>query len=451
MAKIIFEDIKHNGINQKRNPNLNNFYSEINNDNVKNSNEGGKNFNSNNILKTGPVIKQRLQRTPQMKDRQRFIGKPLLLLFIFVLFVSGLYFIGNYKHKTDIVLTQKVQKMNFDNQNFLASKNKDNNSIEFELMIISDKKFKKVILTEPKEVSIKAYGSITLLNEFSTAPQKLLPGTFISDNEGKTYQINKAVVIPGYTKEDNQIIPGQVIVEIISFLPGDSYNGSPLDFHIISFKGTNKYNKIYGKLKNPLIGGASGLYYSLNDIDKANLENIANTSLRDDLMNQVKVLFPDEYILYPNLSNFSYKNNDNFISKTPESEIEIEGYLSVVLLKKDNLMHNLIKFSLPELSKDEIKEINIHDLEKLSINFMNNDQVILKDTISIPLKINGDINLIWNPNIEILKSKLLGIHENEVLDILRQDKGIASASVKIFPPWRKYLPNDLSKINIKFK
>ena len=36
------------------------------------------------------------------------------------------------------------------------------------MMIVSDKKVKNIILTEPKEVSLKAKGNIIIYNEFST-------------------------------------------------------------------------------------------------------------------------------------------------------------------------------------------------------------------------------------------------------------------------------------------
>lgn len=452
MVRIIFEDIKHNGKKQKDNLNRNNFFSDINfHKNKLKKNEINKSFDSNKLLNISPVYKQRLQSTPQVKGKIRIIRRPILVILLVVLVFYVMYWIGNSQYEAKIVLTEKEQIVNLDNQNFIASKNGNINNIEFEIMIISDKKFKKIVLTEPKEVSIKAKGSIILYNEFSTNSQKLLAGTFVSDNDGKTYQIDNTITIPGYSQDGNKILPGQVIAEIQSFLPGENYNGSPVDFNVISFKGTNKYNKIYGKLKNPLVGGATGLYYSLNDIDKVNLENIAKSSLRDDLLNQVKVLFPQEYILYPDATTFSYKNNDDFISKTPESEIEIEGVLSVVLFKKESLVNNITKFSLPDVSKDELKEINIFDLEKLSINFNDKNQIISKETTSIPLKVNGKVNLVWTPNTEILKLKLLGVPNNEVLSILRQDKGISSASVKIFPPWNKYIPSELSKINITFK
>jgi hypothetical protein len=395
---------------------------------------------------------QRIKSTPQIRTKSKIFHKPILVFFIICLIGGGIYWGGEFFQKSDITITSKHQIINYNNKQFIASKDGDANAVDFEIMITEDTKLKSIILTEPKEVSVKAKGSITLYNEFSSTPQKLLAGTFLADNNGKTYKTDKAVTVPGYKIDTNKKnIPGQVVVEISAFLPGDAYNGSPTDFYITSFKNTSKYNKIYGKLKTPLSGGASGLVYTLDDLNMSKIDNIAQSTLKDDLLKKVKALVPDGYILYPNATTFSYTIGDNEFSKTPESEIEIKGILSVVLLKEKSLIDNIIKVSLPEIKGDELKEIVIPDLSKLTFNFVNKDQLITKDLVSIPFYFSGDIDAIWKPDIETLKIKMLGVNKSSVLPIFRQDPGVSSAIVKIFPPWQSHIPEDVNKINIILK
>jgi hypothetical protein len=257
------------------------------------------------------------------------------------------------------------------------------------------------------------------------------------------------VTIPGYTKDINaKVVPGQIITQISSFLPGDTYNGSPTDFYINSFKGGTKYNKIYGKLQSPLTGGAVGTVYTLDDNTKNDIATIAQSSLKEDLLKQVKALVPPGYILYPDALVFSYTTPDNIISKTPETGIEIDGSLSVVLLKEKSLMDNIIKTSLPDILGSELREVKIPDMSKFVFSFTNNGQLITKDMENVSFTLSGDADAIWNPDTETLKTKLRGVNQNAVLPIFQEDKGIAQALVKIFPPWQKSIPNDLSKINI---
>ena len=392
---------------------------------------------------------QRLQRTPQIKNERKILHNPVLVIFIFCVIFGGIYWGGNVSQKANIIITAKHQIINYNNKQFASSKDYNGDSVNFEIMIVSDKKLKKIILTVPKDVSIKAKGSVTFYNEYSIEPQKLVVGTFLTDNSGKSYKTDSVIIIPGYKIDvSKKIIPGEIFADITSFLPGDLYNGSPTDFSINSFKGTAKSSKIYGKLKSPLVGGASGSVYTLDDSNKTDINNLSQSSLKDDLLKQVKALVPPGYILYPDASSFSYKVEDNVLSKTPEAEVSIEGSLSVVLLKEKSLIDNIIKISLPNISSDELKEIKIPDLSKLSFSFTNKDQLITKDTDAVSFALTGDVDAIWNPDIEILKIKLLGINKDDVLPIFQSDKGIGSALVKISPPWQKYIPNDLAKINI---
>jgi len=392
---------------------------------------------------------KRISRTPQLRNKPRLIKKTILAVFLLCVIAGVVYWGGNIFYKANINITSKHELIDYKDKQFIASKDQNNDSVNFEIMITTDKRTKKITLTEAKEVSTKAEGVAILYNEFGATPVKLSVGTFLSDEEGKAYKTNSTITIPGSKTVNGEIIPGQIEVGITSFLPGEAYNGSPSNFYINSLKGTTRYNKIYGKLKDPLVGGAQGLVYEIDSANDTGIDKIAQSSLKDDLVEKVKALVPPGYILYPGASTFSYKTGDNGIfSKTPEAEVEIEGTLAVVLIKEKSLMDNIIKISLKDITKEELKEINIHNLDKLSFSFADNNQTITKDIDTVSFNMTGQIEAIWEPDIEILKSQLLGVHKDQVLPIFRQDKGISSAIIKIFPPWKKYIPNNITKINI---
>jgi hypothetical protein len=382
------------------------------------------------------------------KTKVRIMNKFIFVFLILSIFIGGVYWGLEIFQKVNITIIPKTKLITYKNKQFSVLKDPKEDGVNFEMMIVSDKKLIDITLSQSKEVSIKATGSVTLYNGFSVKAEKLSTGTFLSDGNGKTYKINNNVIIPGYKIDNKKIIPGQVVVNITSFLPGEIYNGSPADFYVNSFKGTSKYNKIYGKLKSPLVGGASGLVYELDDSNKKDIEKIAQTSLKENLFRKVKSLVPLGYILYPNAINFSYKKLDSFLSKKPETQIEIEATLSAVLLKEKSLEEMVTKTSLPNISESELKEIKILGLDKLSFSFVNKDQLITKDINLIPFSLSGDINVIWNPDLKLLKTKLIGIHKNDIVSVFQQDPGIESGLVKFFPPWQKYIPSDLSKIKI---
>ena len=458
MAKIIFEDIKLNKKPKQvlvpkeevRFVSSTEIKNEIEKARAKAKIEEVEQIKVEKDKKINFPSSQRLTSTPRVKTKNKIISNFTLVLFLFVI-IFGVFFLGsNYFQKANITITTKHQSINYKNKQFTASK--DSGSTDFEIMINTDEKSKTLILTEPKDVTAKAQGSVTFYNEFSQNPQKLQVGTFLADENGKTYKTDSSVNIPGYKLDiSKKIVPGQIKVSITAFLPGETYNGSPSDFYITSFKGTIKYKKIYAKLDKELTGGISGLVYVMNDEDKMRINNTAETEFRDDLIKKVEALVPPGYILYPNAMNFSYQTEGEVTSKTPEAEIKMKGTLAVLLLKEKSLVDNILKISLPEVKGEELKEINILALNKLTFNFVNKDQPIDKDINSIPFFLTGDTEAVWSPDTELLKTKLVGIPKTEVLNVFRKDPGIAGAIVKIFPPWNKYIPNEPSKINIILK
>jgi hypothetical protein len=461
MNKIIFQDIKLNRNRIKTSdakelkeiPELKQKFIDNNSINEKKeTSENTKIYNQPVVIdkyfKDDHASKKRIESTPQQKKKKPIINKYISLLFFLTLIIIVIYFGQSLFEKVDVSIKSKQELISYDEKQFIAKKEINGESINFIIMMYPEKKFKKVFLTDSETVSKKAKGVMTFYNEYSLNPQKIVTETFVSDETGKTYLTQEAVTIPGYRILDGEIVPGQIDVTIEAFLAGSNYNGEPNDFFVNAFKDDIKYSKIYGKLKNPLIGGISGLAYSLNEVDKENLVLLINDYYKEELIAKVKASVPAGYILYPKAMKFSYNINDEILSEEPETEIEIDELLSVVLIEENSLIAGIIKTSLPLVSRYDTREIMIPDLNKLDFNFTENNQEITKDIDLISFNLNGDLRVIWRPDINKLKDKLKGVKKDEALPIFRQESGIASALVKFFPPWKRYFPEDSERINI---
>lgn len=375
-------------------------------------------------------------------------GKFIFYLLLIILVLFGFYSFLNIFYKANISIEAKHELFTLKDKVFTTSKD-ENNLIPFEITIITEEDEETATLTDSENVSLKAKGEITLYNEYSTTPQSISSGTYISDDKGKTYMINTSVKIPGYKIEESKVVPGQIDAKITAFLTGDSYNGNPNSFNIISFKNTPKYNKIYAKTKIPLTGGAQGLVYKLNSTKIDDLNKIANSSFKDYIMNKLEI--PDGYILYKDATTFSYQIDEGILSPTPKTKVKMTGKLSAIIFKEKDLSKYLLRVLLPKISKEEFSKLNPPEISKLKFNFTDVNQEITKDLKSLSFMLNGDIDVIWNPDVLSLSNSLRGVSKNKISDIFKQDVGIASVSVKIFPPWKNNLPKSSSRINITVK
>lgn len=392
----------------------------------------------------------RFSQTPQMPNAGRPFNKKILFAFVLALIVGIFYLLSTVFLSANVAIIAKNKSFDLKHLRLTAGKSKID-SVPFELMIVSDKEYKDVVLTNSKEVTEKAKGQITLYNEYSTKVQKIMVNSFISDENGKTYKTDTAISIPGYSiDESKKIIPGQVDVNITAFLPGEAYNGNPESFTFNAFKGTDKYKKIYGKAKTSISGGIVGLVYLLDEKEKANI-SLKTTTSKEKILRKLSAQVPVGYILYPNAMDFSYEFDDSVVSKTPDTKIEINGILSAYILKESDLSKILINKLLPDIGDLERSEILPPQLSLLSFNFVNKDQLINKEVGEFEFELTGSLPLNWMPDIDLLKGLLVGKNKNEAPIVFKQDPGISSASVSIMPFWSKILPKDIKNINIMIK
>ncbi|MDE2031191.1 MAG: hypothetical protein KGI58_02970 [Patescibacteria group bacterium] len=452
MAKRVMEDMKSGGIKitrivniKKEVPEPSSYKKEVPEPSSYKKEQPisyKKNKNKNEFTR-------RFSSTPHSPKSKTNLHRFFVILLLIAILIAGVYWISDAFQNARIYITSKNKSFVLDHQQFVAS-NDSSTPTNFELMIVSSEEDKDVTLSSSlQNVSYKAKGEITLYNEYSTKPQSLSAHTFISDDNGKTYQTDSSVTIPGYTLDNNKnITAGQASVGITSFLPGDSYNGSPNSFTINSFKNTAKFKAIYGKLKTALTGGAQGNVYTLDPVEKGTMDAIAQSSFKSNLINKAIAEVPSDYILYPNAYTFSYQIDENIFSPTPNAKVKITGSLSAIILDKKDLSNTLVKNMLPDVVNPELSEISIQNLSKLNFNFIQQDQSITKDTKSIPFSLSGTLNAKWSPNISNLIDKLQGVNKNNLTSIFKLDPGIDSVETKIFPPWQSYLPNDKSKIHI---
>ena len=396
------------------------------------------------------VQEQKLYSTPQVKRKEGWVRKRFLILLLVSIFITGVYALCERFQNANITIVAKHQSYNLDKIAFNAGSD-GSAQIAFELMIVSNEEYKDVTLTQSQDVSIKAKGEITFYNENSTKAQSLAIHTFVSDSAGKTYQTDKAVSIPGYKTVDGKVVPGQVSVGITAFLAGDTYNGAPTDFTINGFKGTAKFQKIYGKLKTPLAGGAQGLVYALNSDDKGSITAFAQSTFKSNLLKKVDAQVPPGYILYPNALNFSYDTETEKLFPDTKAKVKTSGTVSAIILNEKDLSNAIVKTLQPKISDREFKEISIPDMPKLTFNFKDAGQLINKDVKSVSFNLSGAVNAIWTPDITQLQSSVAGVRKADLISIFKSDPGIASATAKIFPPWQSYLPEDSSKIKINLK
>ena len=107
-----------------------------------------------------------------------------------------------------------------------------------------------------------ASGKITVYNNYSSAPQKLIANTRFQTSDGKIYRIKGAISVPGM---------GVTEATVYADRAGEEYNIGPADFTIPGLKGGPRFEKVFAKSKSAMSGGTSG---NVRIVKKEDLDSV---------------------------------------------------------------------------------------------------------------------------------------------------------------------------------
>lgn len=94
--------------------------------------------------------------------------------------------------------------------------------------------------------SKKATGKITVYNNYSTTPQRLILNTRFQSPDGRIYRLATSLMVPGKTIMNGKETPGSVDAVVIAEEEGAQYDIGPTRFTIPGYIGDPRYESMYG-------------------------------------------------------------------------------------------------------------------------------------------------------------------------------------------------------------
>lgn len=330
---------------------------------------------------------------------------------------------------------------------FTATKDsKDDTSLSYMVMSLSGDTSITLPATQTKDVSNFAQGTVTMFNNYSTAPVKIVKNTELLGSNGQIYKINTQVSIPGYTKSPAGNIPGTVDVDITAATSGEIANIDTSDFTIPYFAKRPQAGKIYAQTKTPVSGGLSGI---LNTIPQASAD-AAYQSLQDQLkaslVEKEKVQIPPGYLFFDGATVF--QADDTVVapySKTSNVPIALHGKLTAYLIKQDTLVQTIVQKFVSDYNNEPVTIPNIS-----SLSFVPSASAPLDpDTdTSITFSFAGNVKIIWSIDTNSIQQALAGKDKSSFSNILASIVGVEKADLVIKPFWKQSFPDDPKKIYV---
>jgi len=353
----------------------------------------------------------------------------------------------NYQSHTDVVIEPHLSYVPFQ-ESITLYDNPNQDQLGFEIIALTGSEETAITATETRAVESFAAGTVTIVNEFSTEPQRLLPNTRFQSASGSMFILGKQeVIIPGKTDAG----PGTITAEIFAANPGEQYNIDATDFSIIGFKEaglTDKFNTIYASSSTAFSGGFIGTEPFLGEGEKLQATNELTESLTNRLQERLIQEKTERLVLIDNsLEMRIEKVNVQSAETENTATLEINGTLVALAVGKKELAEyiNVELQKRGDIDNQKLKNIGTIDikLNQSSIDFDTLDSAIVIADMS-PLY----VSLVDN---QLISQQLQGLGITSVDAVLDAIPTIDRAEITINPFWKKTLSSDANDISISYK
>jgi len=357
---------------------------------------------------------------------------------ILLVVLAGGYFLSTKLARATVKISPRQATFNVTGQ-FSAAKAPVTSGLEFSVIKLEETKEMTVTATEQKRVETKAGGKVTITNNYSSAPQRLVASTRLSAPDGAIFRLIDSVTVPGSG--------GQVTVLVTADIAGKAGNIAPTSFKIVGFKGTAKYDKFAVSSDKDFTGGQSGLVNLISESERKKAEASLQADLKIAISKKAKLQIPADYIIFDDgmIFDFTSRQKENVASS---SEAVLEGQMSLiaVLFKSSNLSGYLALRQNPDEPVEGLKVANLTDLQ---FQWLDKEKFDADRSKTINFKLTGNAKLIWPIKTEEIKSKLAGLSFTESDTVFKSYPNIYRAEASISPFWLKSFPLQTEKINVE--
>lgn len=293
----------------------------------------------------------------------------------------------------------------------------------------------RVPATGKKDVGGKAKGSVVISNAWDGSPLTYNAGTIITSTEGKSFQLNDKITVPGATASLVQgtlvTTPGKATANVTATESGESYNVKAGKFTITGVPD-DRSSKIYAESSKDFTGGSSKVVTVMTqeDIDNAKTElaKSLTTSALDELKKQAKGsrLFEDAVVSDVQEST---TNPSAVGSETDYFDIKVKAKHQVMVFDEkaaNDLIAQTIKKDVPT-DKELITSENDESSLSLDKADYNNGKLMLTSRVKTKVGTRVDVKQ--------ASQGLAGKNKDQIRDKVSSIPNFKDVTVTTFPNW----------------
>lgn len=299
----------------------------------------------------------------------------------------------------------------------------------------------KIPATGEETVAERAMGKITIFNDYSTTPQRLIRNTRFESPGGLIYRIQDPVVVPGKTTS----APGKIEVTVYADEPGERFNIGSGKFTIPGLAGSPQFASMYAESNAPMLGGYEGRRPTVDAATEASARAALQDTLRTKLEAGILSAVPEGYTLLPGSVRLSYERlAPADAALTGTVEIREGGKAVAPVFETRQVASFVAERTLGAAYNGE--PLTFTDVQQLNLSIHGSD--FTESAEMINFTISGQTTLVWEVDENGIKGAIAGKNREEVESIVTSFPAIQKAHVVIRPFWEKFLPENPSDIPV---
>jgi hypothetical protein len=296
-----------------------------------------------------------------------------------------------------------------------------------------------------EQVETQSSGQITVYNEYSNEPVRLIKNTRFETPSGLIYRARDPIVIPGRTGAGSSIVPGSTVVTVYADKAGEQYNTGPVSrFTLPGLESSpDMFPAVYAISSGSMSGGFKGEKPRVAERDLEAAQAQIMSQLEARIQSDLAGGAIDGFV-FSNLSQVEYvplpaESNDDgsvlvrmrAVAKVPTfDEHAIAGYLA----------------SMTSASTDDVL-LSISDTSTMSARLLASDDIVF-GVDPIDFALSGNATFVWDTDAPQLASDLAGRDRDAFDAIVRNYPGVERASLRLRPFWARTLPEDPEDITV---
>ncbi len=403
------------------------------------------------LMSTERFFKERkLEDVPEASEKEprRFFSKRFgIIAGVIIALIAILYGVTAIFGHADITINFKKTPWQYQGS-FTADKsasniNGTNNVIPAQLFTMPKDTTQSYPASGNQNVSVKAQGTLTIYNAYSSAAQQLVATTRFVTPDGKIFRLASGVTVPGAQVTDGQIVPSSMTTTVIADKAGSDYNvGAVSKLTVPGFQGTPKYDGFYGAL----LGGTSGGFVGMKAVPtaaditsaKAKMTAVLQASLQTGLANT----YPSNFKILDGATNVAITKLTVNTSTDQDGNFSVFGEATLQAIGFDEAAFKQYLLTLAQAT--EASSTWSAGSPTLSYSGVKPD--FTKGIVSFSVSAQGTLEPAFST--DDFKTSIEGESVNDARTAISALPQLQDGSISVWPAWVWSIPGNSGKINV---